>query len=102
MRNAVRTIAACGLAAVTVIVADAREGMFTPDQLPAIASDLREAGLELDPDKLAHLTAFPSAAVVSLGGCSASFVSPKGLITCRTGPSTTCPCPQRGSTTATS
>ena len=80
MGNAVRTLAAGGLAAITAFVADAREGMFTPDQLPAIASDLRDAGLELDPDKLADLTEFPMAAVVSLGGCSASFVSPKGLV----------------------
>ncbi len=80
MGNAVRTIAVCALAAITVSNADAREGMFTPDQLPAIASDLRQAGLKLDPAKLADLTAFPMAAVVSLGGCSASFVSPNGLV----------------------
>ena len=61
-------------------VVHAREGMFTPDQLPAIAADLREAGLKLDPDKLNDFTAFPMAAVVSLGGCSASFVSPQGLV----------------------
>ena len=54
--------------------------MFTPDQLPAIAADLREAGLKLDPDKLNDFIAFPMAAVVSLGGCSASFVSPQGLV----------------------
>ena len=79
MSNAKRTIA-CGLAAVAALSAVAKEGMFTPDQLPAIAPDLREAGLQLDPDKLADLTAFPMAAVVSLGGCSASFVSPQGLV----------------------
>ncbi|MDE0190933.1 MAG: S46 family peptidase [Gammaproteobacteria bacterium] len=80
MSNPIRTVAACGLAAVTALCADAGEGMFTPDQLPAIASQLREAGLELEPNKLADLSAFPMAAVVSLGGCSASFVSPKGLV----------------------
>lgn len=80
MSHAVRTVAAYCFAAITVFFADAREGMFTPDQLPAIASDLREAGLELDPDELADLTAFPMAAVVSLGGCTASFVSSKGLV----------------------
>lgn len=62
------------------VIAHAREGMFTPDQLPAIAADLREAGLKLDPETLTDLTVFPMAAVVSLGGCSASFVSPKGLV----------------------
>ena len=80
MSNAMHTLAACGLAAVAAVSAVAKEGMFTPDQLPAIAPDLREAPLALDPDKLADLTAFPMAAVVSLGGCSASFVSPKGLV----------------------
>ena len=80
MSNAIRSIAACGLAAVTAVSAVAKEGMFTPEQMPAIAPDLREAGLALDPDELADLTAFPMAAVVSLGGCSASFVSPKGLV----------------------
>ena len=58
----------------------AKEGMFTPEQLPEIAEDLREAGLELDPDALSDLTGFPMGAVVSLGGCSASFVSPQGLV----------------------
>lgn len=56
------------------------EGMFTPDQLPEIADDLREAGLELDPSTLTDLTEFPMGAVVSLGGCTASFVSPEGLV----------------------
>ena len=58
----------------------AKEGMFTPEQLPEIADDLREAGLELDPEVLSDLTGFPMGAVVSLGGCSASFVSPQGLL----------------------
>ena len=58
----------------------AKEGMFTPDQLPEIAADLKDTGLELDPQALADLTAFPMGAIVSLGGCSASFVSPQGLV----------------------
>ena len=58
----------------------AKEGMFTPQQLPEIAEDLRETGLELDPEALADLTGFPMGAIVSLGGCSASFVSPEGLV----------------------
>lgn len=57
----------------------AKEGMFTPDQLQEISGDLQEAGLEIDPEQLADLTEFPMGAVVSLGGCSASFVSPEGL-----------------------
>ncbi|MBX7492283.1 S46 family peptidase [Qipengyuania sp. 1NDW9] len=58
----------------------AKEGMFTPDQLPEIAEDLRETGLEIDADALSDLTGFPMGAVVSLGGCSASFVSEIGLV----------------------
>ena len=54
--------------------------MFTPDQLPGIADDLRATGLKLDPATLADLTAFPMGAVISLDGCTASFVSPKGLV----------------------
>lgn len=60
--------------------ATAREGMFTPDQLQEIDGQLKEAGMELDPSALADLTGFPMGAVVSLGGCSASFVSPEGLV----------------------
>nr|WP_233348495.1 S46 family peptidase [Henriciella algicola] len=60
--------------------ASAKEGMWTPDQLPQIADDLRELGLELDPASLTDLTAFPMGAVISLGGCTASFVSPTGLV----------------------
>ena len=60
--------------------AHAVEGMFTPDQLPEIAEDLKAKGLELDPTGLTDLTAFPMGAVVSLGGCTASFVSPEGLV----------------------
>ena len=59
--------------------ATAKEGMFTPDQLPEIAKDLKKTGLKLNPKNLTDLTAFPMGAVVSLGGCSASFVSRQGL-----------------------
>ncbi|MBX7459465.1 S46 family peptidase [Qipengyuania huizhouensis] len=58
----------------------AKEGMFTPKQLPEIAEDLRATGLEIDPEALTDLTGFPMGAIVSLGGCSASFVSPAGLV----------------------
>ncbi|WP_108790196.1 S46 family peptidase [Erythrobacter sp. Alg231-14] len=58
----------------------AKEGMFTPDQLQEISAELEEAGLEIEPDALADLTGFPMGAVVSLGGCSASFVSEQGLV----------------------
>ncbi|MEL7482500.1 MAG: S46 family peptidase [Pseudomonadota bacterium] len=54
--------------------------MFTPDQLPEIAADLKATGLSLDPSQLTDLTEFPMGAVISLGGCTASFVSPEGLV----------------------
>lgn len=58
----------------------ANEGMWMPQQLPEIANELKTAGLELDPATLTKLTEFPMGAIVSLGGCSASFVSPQGLV----------------------
>jgi len=57
----------------------AGEGMWLPQQLPEIASALTETGLQLDPQQLTDLTGAPLGAVVSLGGCTASFVSSSGL-----------------------
>jgi len=56
------------------------EGMWMPDQIPQLAAELRKLGLQIDPNRLADLTGDPMGAIVSLGNCSASFVSPKGLI----------------------
>ena len=78
MYTSMRMLAAC--CGILAGAASATEGMFTPGQLPAIAADLRSAGLQLEPDELADLTAFPMAAVISLGNCTASFVSPRGLV----------------------
>ena len=58
----------------------AGEGMWVPQQLPEIAGPLKKAGLKLNPKQLADLTGDPMGAVVSLGGCTASFVSPQGLV----------------------
>ena len=58
----------------------AGEGMWMPEQVPQLAPELTRIGLKLDPRKLSDLTGDPMGAIVSLGGCSASFVSPKGLI----------------------
>ena len=58
----------------------ADEGMWQPHQLPALSSRLEQLGLEIDPENLSSLDKFPMNAVVSLGGCSASFVSPQGLV----------------------
>ena len=60
--------------------AHADEGMWMPSQLPQIAAQLEAAGFKGDPKDLADLTKPPMSAVVSLGGCTASFVSPEGLV----------------------
>ena len=66
--------------ALGAISAQATEGMWMPQQLPQIAKNLKAAGLAVDPAKLNKLTEFPMGAVISLGGCTASFVSPQGLV----------------------
>jgi hypothetical protein len=55
-------------------------GMWLPGQLPEHGETLKKLGLEIDAQDLSNPMAYPLAAVVSLGGCSASFVSPKGLV----------------------
>jgi len=57
-------------------------GMWMPAQLGsgAHAQTLRDLGLEFEPAALTQPTEFPLGAIVSLGGCSASFVSPDGLL----------------------
>ena len=78
-----KTMLATGVALATMgiaISANAGEGMWVPQQLPQIAGPLKAAGLKLDPKQLADLTGDPMGAVVSLGGCTASFVSPNGLV----------------------
>ena len=76
IRPSLTLLAAAALAATA---AHADEGMWMPKQLPQIAKGLKAGGLAMDPAKLKELTDFPMGAVVSLGGCTASFVSPQGL-----------------------
>ena len=57
----------------------ADEGMWMPSQLPQLAKELKAAGFRGNAADLADLTRHPMSAVVSLGGCTASFVSPQGL-----------------------
>jgi hypothetical protein len=56
------------------------DGMWMPSQLADLAPRLKQLGFQGDPRVLADLTGMPMGAVVSLGGCTASFVSPEGLI----------------------
>ena len=75
-----RLLSASVLAALAAPAAWAGEGMWVPQQLPEIAGPLKKAGLKLQPQQLADLTGDPMGAVVALGGCTASFVSPNGLV----------------------
>ncbi|MGZ8295300.1 MAG: S46 family peptidase [Telluria sp.] len=60
--------------------AHADEGQWQPHQLPQLKSELKRIGITIPAEKLADLTKHPMSAIVSLGGCSASFVSPDGLV----------------------
>ena len=56
-------------------------GMWTPKQIAEFHADtLRKMGLEIDPAVFADPLKFPLNAIVHLGGCSASFISPNGLV----------------------
>ncbi len=57
-------------------------GMWMPSQmlLPQHTDNFAKMGVKLDAKTLADPLSDPLAAVVSLGGCSATFVSPEGLI----------------------
>src|SRR5207302_4664061 len=72
-----RLIALLMLAATSVFAA---EGMWMPQQIPQLADELKKMGLKIDPNRFADLTGDPMGAVISLGGCSASFVSNDGLV----------------------
>ena len=77
------TVLAAAVAVATLgltTAAQAGEGMWVPQQLPEISKSLKKAGLKLDAKQLANLTGDPMGAVVSLGGCTASFVSKQGLV----------------------
>jgi hypothetical protein len=67
-------------AALFAVAVAADEGMWMPQQMPQLAVELQKAGLKIDPARLTDLTGDPLGAVISLGGCSASFVSPDGLV----------------------
>jgi hypothetical protein len=62
--------------------ASADEGQWQPHQLPQLKSELKRIGITIPVDKLADLSKLPMSAMVMTAspGCSASFVSPDGLI----------------------
>ncbi len=56
-------------------------GMWMPQQIANTHADtLKKMGLEIDPEVFSNPLEFPLNAIVHLGGCSASFISPEGLI----------------------
>ncbi|WBS01324.1 S46 family peptidase [Pseudoduganella sp. SL102] len=61
-------------------VAHGDEGQWQPHQLPQLKSELKRIGIQIPAERLADLARHPMSAIVSLGGCSASFVSPDGLV----------------------
>lgn len=75
-----KTVLALALSAALAPGLVVGEGMWMPEQVPELAPELVRSGLKIDPQKLADLTGDPMGAIVSLGGCSASFVSPQGLV----------------------
>jgi hypothetical protein len=83
-RSVVNTLGArlwgVALLLLTTTPAAAEEGMWMPDQVAEIGAAMRGDGLQVDPVQLGRLDAAPLNAIVSLGGCSASFVSPEGLV----------------------
>ncbi|MFI5120670.1 MAG: S46 family peptidase [Thermoanaerobaculia bacterium] len=58
----------------------ADEGKWMPQQIPQLAERLEAMGFRGDPKAFADLTGRPMGAVVFLGNCSSSFVSPDALI----------------------
>lgn len=58
----------------------AEEGMWMPAQTEAIGPAMKADGLLLDPAALGRLDTAPLNAIVSLGGCSAAFLSREGLV----------------------
>jgi hypothetical protein len=64
----------------TCSIASADEGQWQPHQLGELKSELKRIGMTIPVDKLTDLSKHPMSAIVSTGGCSASFVSPDGLI----------------------
>ena len=80
MKTPVRFLVLAALLVTAALPLVADEGMWMPQQIPDLAQKLKAMGFEGDPAAFADLTGQPMGAIVSLGGCTASFVSPEGLI----------------------
>lgn len=81
MRTLIRTcLVLFGAFLLTPSPLAADEGMWMPSQIPDLAPRLEKMGFHGDLEAFADLTGQPMGAIVWLGGCTASFVSPDGLI----------------------
>ncbi|MBU2069852.1 MAG: S46 family peptidase [Gammaproteobacteria bacterium] len=58
----------------------ADEGQWQPHQLAELQNELSAKGISIAGKQLADLSQYPMNAIVSMGYCSASFVSPQGLV----------------------
>ena len=61
-----------------IVTAD--EGMWEPYQMELLQKELRSSGYKGNVSNVSDLFKHPMSAIVSLGGCSAAFVSDAGLI----------------------
>ena len=75
-KSVVLPVALLGVAA----TAGADEGQWQPHQLPQLKSELKRIGITIPAERLADLSKHPMSAIVATPGCSASFVSPDGLV----------------------
>jgi hypothetical protein len=80
MKSPFRVLALAATLVVAALPLAAEEGMWMPQQIPDLAQKLEAMGFAGDAAAFADLTGQPMGAIVSLGGCTASFVSPEGLI----------------------
>jgi hypothetical protein len=76
--NAKYLLTAAALALSFAAAAD--EGQWQPHQLAQLQAELTAKGIDIPGKQLADLSQYPMSAIVSLGYCSASFVSPDGLV----------------------
>lgn len=58
----------------------ADEGQWQPHQMAELQDELNAKGITLPGKQLADLSQYPMNAMVSMGYCSAAFVSPNGLV----------------------